>query len=119
MDWTMPVIIVQVKFEEVIMGVASDDFSPEGNRSMIFCDLPYLPGSRELVEDIAGDMLAYTLLTVLPHDEEFCYHPGILDPGQVIIACHEDKARKVAIHAHQERGALRLNPIMVQVWVIV
>lgn len=114
----MPVFVVEIMLLEVTLCVMVDYTTPEGTSGWIFIDLTYLPVTWELVEYKPGYMFTNTLTAILTHDEKLSYHPGIFKSGQVIVPCNQNKTCQITVHPHQEGGALWLNPIVVEIWII-
>src|SRR4030066_190527 len=116
---TAPVFSVEAMLLEVTPCVTLDHFTPEGSCGCIPYDLTHLPCTGELVENVPRNVLTDALMAVFPQDEEFSHDPGILMPGEVVVARHQNKACQIAIHAYQEGCALRLDPIVVEIGIII
>ena len=73
----VPTFIMKFMFDEVSVGVFSDDEKPELSSRFVQGHLPYLPFATKLIKDEVRRLSANTDSAVFLHDEELA-HPEVI-----------------------------------------
>jgi hypothetical protein len=95
---------------ESASGVPRDHLPPENSGRLIVFQKIHLPSPREAIEKFAGDVLPHASMPEFPENEKV--REGIIDGRAMSPFQEQDKPRRLARAAENERMFIRIRPVV-------